>query len=160
MEHYENFEDAKARFDELRSESYNGEKTSKTDGRSYARLTLGVESVDGEIAADILHVHGDGGAGKNYLVTDFSRTERMKNDPEIMEILTRAAREIGFDRVVDYEKTNGGYRPMPEISFAEWENPCFETDTPEKFTALSAERGRQTGRNPATPKKTRRSQQR
>ena len=36
----------------------------------------------------------------------------------------------------------------------------FKTDTPDKFAALSAEHGRQTGRNQMTPKKTRRSPQR
>ena len=70
IEHFATFEEAKTRFDELRSQPYNSEaKDLNTDGRPYAHLTLGMESKDGMSAADILHVR----TGQNYLVEDFTR---------------------------------------------------------------------------------------
>ena len=44
---------------------------------------------------DILHVR----QGENYLVTDFTRSERLRDDPAVMDILAQVSREIGFDRV-------------------------------------------------------------
>lgn len=80
IEHFATFEEAKARFDELRSQPYNSEaKDLNTDGRPYAHLTLGMESKDGMSAADILHVR----AGQNYLVEDFTRMERLRSDPVV-----------------------------------------------------------------------------
>ena len=84
----------------LRSQSYNSEVTAPgLDGHPPARLTLGLESADGMSAADILQVR----QGKNCLVTDFTRTERFQDDPTVMEILSRASQEIGFDFVRVYE---------------------------------------------------------
>ena len=55
IEHFATFEEAKARFDELRSQPYNSEaKDLNTDGRPYAHLTLGMESKDGMSAAEVL----------------------------------------------------------------------------------------------------------
>ena len=45
IEHFATFEEAKARFDALRSQPYNSEaKDLNTDGRPYAHLTLGMDS--------------------------------------------------------------------------------------------------------------------
>ncbi len=97
------------------------------DGRPPARLTLGLESGDGMSAADILHVR----QGQNYLVDDFTRMERLRDDPEAMAILSRTAQEIGFDRVCPYERVDGSWRRLPDISFSEWSNPYFAI-VPEK----------------------------
>ena len=133
LEHFSSFEEAKARFDELREEPYNGEKTELNgEGQPYARLTLGVESKDGLSAADILQVR----AGQNYLVDDFTRMERLKNDPEVMGILSRTAREIGFDRVKGYVDVNGRYEPAPDVEFIFWDNPYFECETEGRIAAV------------------------
>ncbi len=51
LEHLPSFEEAKARFEELRNEGYNSKITAPgPDGQSPARLTLGLESADGIIA--------------------------------------------------------------------------------------------------------------
>ena len=127
IEHFATFEEAKARFDELRSQPYNSEaKDLNTDGRPYAHLTLGMESKDGMSAADILHVR----AGQNYLVEDFTRMERLRNDPVVLESLSRVAKEIGFDRVRPYAMENGSYKAMPDMPFTQWENPYFTVDPP------------------------------
>lgn len=118
IERFASFEEAKARFLELRSQDYNGEITEPApDGRPPARLTLGLESVDGMSAADILHVR----QGENYLVTDFTRSERLREDPAVSEILCRVSREIGFDLV----QPPG----CPPIPFEEWDNSYFPAAT-------------------------------
>ena len=129
LERYDSFEDAKARFEELRVQCYNDEETPRRDGLSYARLTLGIESPDGEIAVDILQVRRHETHGANYLVTDFSRMEAVRSDPAVRKILSRMADEIGFDRVFDCEKTAEGYRPLPETPFETWDNPWFDCAT-------------------------------
>ena len=122
LEHFSSFEEAKARFAELRSMPYNGEAAEPgPDGRPPARLTLGLESSDGMSAADILHVR----QGQNYLVNDFTRMERLRDDPEAMAILARVAQEIGFDRICPYERVDGSWKRLPDIPFAEWSNPYF-----------------------------------
>ncbi|WP_343214353.1 YodL domain-containing protein [Flavonifractor sp. An92] len=127
IEHFATFEEAKARFDELRSQPYNSEaKDLNTDGRPYAHLTLGMESKDGMSAADILHVR----AGQNYLVEDFTRMERLRSDPVVLESLSRVAQEIGFDRVRPYVMENSSYKAMPDMPFTQWENPYFTVDPP------------------------------
>ena len=127
IEHFATFEEAKARFDELRSQPYNSEaKDLNTDGRPYAHLTLGMESKDGMSAVDILHVR----AGQNYLVEDFTRMERLRSDPVVLESLSRVAQEIGFDRVRPYVMENGSYKAMPDMPFTQWENPYFTVDPP------------------------------
>ena len=110
LEHFPSFEAAKARFDELRSEPYNNEAAEPSlDGQPPARLTLGLESADGTSAADILHVR----QGENYLVTDFIRTERLRDDSAVMDILARISREIGFDRVRVWEQATVAVRRCP-----------------------------------------------
>ena len=133
LEQFTSFDEAKARFDELRAEPYNSEPTPPNpEGQPYARLTLGIESSDGISAADILQVR----AGQNYLVDDFTRMDRLKNDPEVMGILSRAAREIGFDRVKGYVRKESGYEPAPNVEFIFWDNPYFECETEGRIAAI------------------------
>ena len=133
LEQFTSFDEAKARFEELRAEPYNSEQMPPNpEGQPYARLTLGIESSDGISAADILQVR----AGQNYLVDDFTRMDRLKNDPEVMGILSRAAREIGFDRVKGYVRTESGYAPAPDMPFEEWDNPWFESNTAGRIAAI------------------------
>ena len=144
IEHFATFEEAKARFDELRSQPYNSEaKDLNTDGRPYAHLTLGMESKDGMSAADILHVR----AGQNYLVEDFTRMERLRSDPVVLKSLSRVAQEIGFDRVRPYVVENGSYKAMPDMPFTQWENPYFTVDPPKQgdtFTIYQLKDGPET----------------
>ena len=144
IEHFATFEEAKARFDELRSQPYNSEaKDLNTDGRPYAHLTLGMESKDGMSAADILHVR----AGQNYLVEDFTRMERLRSDPVVLESLSRVAQEIGFDRVRPYVVENGSYKAMPDMPFTQWENPYFTVNPPKQgdtFTIYQLKDGPET----------------
>ena len=134
IEHFATFEEAKARFDELRGQPYNKEAGDlNADGRPYAHLTLGMESKDGMSAADILQVR----AGQNYLVDDFTRMERLRDDPVVLESLSRVAKEIGFDRVRPYVQENGSYKAMPDMPFSQWENPYFAVDPPEPGDTFS-----------------------
>ena len=133
LEHFPSFEAAKARFDQLRSEPYNSEPAEAgPDGQPPARLTLGLESADAMSAADILHVR----QGENYLVTDFTRTERLRDDPAVMDILAQTSREIGFDRVRVWEQADGGRQVLSIVPFAEWDNPYFAANTPGRIAAL------------------------
>lgn len=134
IEHFATFEEAKARFDELRGQPYNKEAEDlNADGRPYAHFTLGMESKDGMSAVDILHVR----AGQNYLVEDFTRMERLRDDPVVLESLSRVAKEIGFDRVRPYVQENGSYKAMPDMPFSQWENPYFAVDPPEPGDTFS-----------------------
>ena len=134
IEHFATFEEAKTRFDELRGQPYNKEAEDlNADGRPYAHLTLGMESKDGMSAADILQVR----AGQNYLVEDFTRMERLRDDPVVLESLSRVAKEIGFDRVRPYVQENGSYKAMPDMPFSQWENPYFAVDLPEPGDSFS-----------------------
>lgn len=118
MERFASFEEARARFSELRPQDYNSEVLEPgPDGRPPARLTLGLESRDGLSAADVLHVR----QGKNYLVTDFTQMDRLREDPAVSKILNRVSREIGFDLVQP-----PGCAPVP---FEEWDNPYFPAAT-------------------------------
>ena len=132
LEHFPSFEAAKARFDELRGEPYNSEAVEPgPDGQPPARLTLGIESADGMSAVDILHVR----QGENYLVTDFTRSERLRDDPMVMDILSRVSREIGFERVRVWEQADGGRQLLSVVPFAEWDNPWFPSATPGRIAA-------------------------
>ncbi len=126
LEHFPSFEAAKARFDELRGEPYNSEAVEPgPDGQPPARLTLGLESADGMSAADILHVR----QGENYLVTDFTRSERLRDDPMVMDILSRVSREIGFDQVRVWEQADGSRQLLSVVPFEKWDNPWFPSAT-------------------------------
>ena len=125
FEHFDSFETMKARFMELRSQPYNSEIALNPSGFPYARLTLGIESMDGMSSADILQVRN----GQNYLVDDFTRMEQLRDDSEVMEMLSQVADEIGFDRVRPYEKTlEGTYRAMPDMPFSRWDNKYFPVE--------------------------------
>lgn len=129
IEHFDSLEEATARFVELRNESYNDEITEpNSDGNPYARLTLGIESLDGLSAVDILHVC----QGQNYLVDDFTRMENLRHDPAVLKILTLVSQEIGFDRVQSYKMVDGRYRRAPDVPFSEWNNPYFPAAGQEK----------------------------
>lgn len=121
IEHYETFEDVRERFAALRDQSYNKSNDLNDDGQPYAHLTLGLESKDNLSSVDILQVRAD----QNYLVEDFTRMDGLKNDPSFLEIISRVAKDIGFDRVRPYALEAGSYKAMPDISFTEWENPYF-----------------------------------
>ena len=115
LERYNTFEEAKARFDELRIQQYNSEETRNADGIPYARLTLGIETKNG--AVDIIHVR----EGQNYLVDDFTRQPSILTNSSAMELINRAESEIGFDRVFSYKKLdNGSYDNGTDLSFSEW----------------------------------------
>ena len=132
LEHFDSFEAAKARFEELRSQAYNSETVELgPDGQPPVRLTLGLESADGMSAADILHVR----QGQNYLVTDFVRMERLRDDPQVMDILAQTSREIGFDLVRVHEQTGEKTWTSTVVSFAEWDNPYFPAAAPGSIAA-------------------------
>ncbi len=128
LEYFSSFEEAKARFQVLRSEDYNAEVTEPApDGRPPARLTLGIQSADGCSAVDVLHVR----QGKNYLVTDFTQIKELLKDPAVSEILCRVSKEIDFDLV----QPPGS----PAVPFALWDNPYFPAGTPGSIAAAYCE---------------------
>ncbi len=132
IERFASLEEARDRFLELRAQDYNSEAVEPSpDGRPPARLTLGLESADGMSAADILHVR----QGNNYLVTDFTRIERLRDDPAVKDILSRVSREIGFDFVRVYERDGDRIQLRPKVPFAEWDNPYFSAATPGSIAA-------------------------
>ena len=96
IEFYDSYEQAAARFQELRSEPYNSEDLPG------ARLTFGVQREDPPSAADLLHVR----QGKNYLV--------------VMDILRQMRKDLGFDRVRAYEP--GAMEPK-DVAFSRWKHP-------------------------------------
>lgn len=92
---------------------------------------MGLEHSDSTSSTDILQVR----QGKNYLVTDFVRMERVRDDPAAMDALSRVSREIGFDFVRVYEQTGDRVQLRPNVPFAEWDNPYFPSATPGRIAA-------------------------
>ena len=136
LEHFDTFEEAKARFDELRSQPYNSEETRNADGRPYARLTLGIETKNG--AVDVIHVRG----GQNYLVDDFTRQPSILSNSSAMELINKAESEIGFDRVFSFKKLdNGRYDNGTDLSFSDWnnENHIFAEKPQQKFPTITCD---------------------
>ena len=88
------YEQAAARFQELRSEPYNSEDLSA------APSDLCVQREDPPSAADLLQVR----QGKNYLVDDYTRMDAVNQSPEVMGILKQMRKDLGFDRVRSYER--------------------------------------------------------
>ncbi len=132
LEHFSSFATAKARFEELCVQEYNSEPAEPgPDGQPPARLTLGLEHSDGMSSTDILQVR----KGKNYLVTDFVRMVRVRDDPAAMDALARVSREIGFDFVRVYEQTGDRVQFLPNVPFGEWDNPYFPSATPGRIAA-------------------------
>ena len=121
LERFDNFEDAKKRFNELRNLPYNSEKALNYEGEPSARLTMGV---DREHAAfDILHVR----AGENVLVDDFTRSP-LSTDSALQTILRKTAAEIGFDKALSHPTLENGKRGKSEfVPFDKWaaENTQF-----------------------------------
>lgn len=127
IEHYETFEEVRERFAALRDQSYNKSNDLNDDGQPYAHLTLGLESKDTLSSVDILQVR----AGQNYLVEDFTRMERLKNDPSFLETLSQVAKEIGFDRVRPYALEAGSYK-APATPSIETSEKTKESTAPEQ----------------------------
>lgn len=114
LERFDNFEDAKKRFNELRNLPYNSEKALNYEGEPSARLTMGVERE--HAAFDILHVR----AGENVLVDDFTRSP-LSTDSALQTILRKTAAEIGFDKVLSHPTLENGKRGKSEfVPFDKW----------------------------------------
>ena len=114
IEFYDTYEQAVARFQELRSEPYNSEDLSA------ARLTFGVRREDPPGAADLLQVR----QGKNFLVEDYTRMASVNQSPEAMDILRKMRKDLGFDRVRVYERdAYGGFCDPKDIAFSRWKHP-------------------------------------
>ena len=114
IEFYDSYEQAAARFQELRSEPYNSEDLPA------ARLTFGVQREDPPSAADLLQVR----QGKNYLVDDYTRMASVNQSPEVMGILKQMRKDLGFDRVRVYEQdAYGGFTGPKDMAFARWKHP-------------------------------------
>ena len=110
IEFYDSYEQAAARFKELRQQSYNSENLPG------ARLTFGVQREEPPSAADLLHVR----RGKNYLVDDFTRMASLNQSTEVMDILRQMRKDLGFDRVRVYEP--GAIEPK-DVAFSRWQHP-------------------------------------
>ena len=114
IEFYDTYEQAVARFQELRTEPYNSEDLTG------ARLTFGIQREDPPGAADLLHVR----QGKNYLVDDYTRMDAVNQSPEAMEILKQMRKDLGFDRVRVYERDGyGGFTGPKDMAFSRWKHP-------------------------------------
>ena len=114
IEFYDTYEQAAARFQELRSEPYNSEDLSA------ARLTFGVQRENPPGAADLLQVR----QGKNYLVDDYTRMDAVNQSPEVMGILKQMRKDLGFDRVRVYERDSyGGFTGPKDMAFSRWKHP-------------------------------------
>ena len=110
IEFYDSYEQAAARFRELRSEPYNSEEVPG------ARLTIGIQREEPPSAADLLHVR----QGQNYLVDDYTRMASLNQSPEVMGILKQMRKDLGFDRVRAYE--SGAMEPK-DVTFSRWKHP-------------------------------------
>ena len=114
IEFYDSYEQAAARFQELRSEPYNSEEVPG------ARLTFGVQREEPPSAADLLHVR----QGQNYLVDDYTRMASLNQSPEVMDILRQMRKDLGFDRVRAYERdAYGGFTGPKDMAFSRWKHP-------------------------------------
>lgn len=134
IEFYDSYEEAAARFKELRTKDYNRDETvNPQSDMPYARLTFGIQRENPPSAADLLHVR----AGRNYLVDDFTRMKALHSSPEVMEVLHRMQEDLGFDRINRYEKDdNGQFLPPKDMLFSEWKNPYFQVEPDEKLFSL------------------------
>ena len=114
IEFYDNYEQAAARFQELRQQPYNSEELSA------AQLTFGVQRENPPSAADLLQVRQD----KNYLVDDYTRMDAVNQSPEVMDILKQMRKDLGFDRVRVYERdAYGGSTGPKDMAFNRWKHP-------------------------------------
>ena len=114
IEFYDTYEQAAARFQELRQQPYNSEDLSA------ARLTFGVQRENPSSAADLLQVR----QGKNYLVDDYTRMDALNQSPEVMGILKQMRKDLGFDWVRVYERdAYGGFTGPKDMAFSRWKHP-------------------------------------
>ena len=106
IEFFDTYEQAAARFQELRSEPYNsGDLVQREKPPS---------------AADLLQVR----QGKNYLVDDYTRMDAVNQSPEVMDILKQMRKDLGFDRVRVYERdAYGGFTGPKDMAFNRWKHP-------------------------------------
>lgn len=120
IERYSNFAELKARYDELRGMDYNAETSERNPSTDnpYARLTIGISSVESPSEIDVLHVRN----GENCLVDDFTRVARVNTDSAALEAIATIQREIGFDIVQPYRQKSNRFTPWEErMTFAEWQ---------------------------------------
>ena len=110
IEFFDTYEQAAARFQELRQQPYNSEDLPGT------RLAFGVQRENPPSAADLLHVR----QGQNYLVDDYTRMASLNQSPEVMGILKQMRKDLGFDRVRAYEP--GAMEPK-DMNFSRWKHP-------------------------------------
>ena len=114
IEFYDTYEQAAARFQELRQQPYNSEDLPA------ARLTFGVQRENPPSAADLLQVR----QGKNYLLDDYTRMDSVNQSPEAMDILRKMRKDLGFDRVRVYERdAYGGSTGPKDMAFSRWKHP-------------------------------------
>lgn len=123
IEYYNTFAEAKSRFDELRDQDYNSEK-SEINGIPAARLTLGIDSNSGNMALDILQVRDN----RNVLVDDFTRYDSVSGNKEAMALISQTSAEIHFDEVMNFPRLdNGKLSDTPEfIPFDKWDNKLLQ----------------------------------
>ena len=140
IEFYDSYEQALARFRELRPQEYNSEIAinPQTD-TPFPRLTFGIQREQPPSAADLLHVR----QGQNYLVDDFTRMDALNQSPEVMEVLRRMNEDLGFDRVRLFQKDEqGNYHNDPvDMAFNLWENPYFPDHSTTEQPEQAAEPG-------------------
>ena len=140
IEFYDSYEQALARFRELRPQEYNSEIAINPQTDSpFPRLTFGIQREQPPSAADLLHVR----QGQNYLVDDFTRMDALHQSPEVMEVLLRMNEDLGFDRVRLFQKDEqGNYRNAPvDMAFDLWENPYFPDHSTAEQLGQAAEPG-------------------
>lgn len=131
VEYFDSYDEAKQRFMELRTQSYNAEDLRNPENNQpLARLTLGIQREFPPGAADLLHVR----SGLNYLVDDFTRMSALNTSKEVMDLLQQIQGDLGFDRIRVYEKdAEGIYLPPRDMAFADWENPYFSAQPEEQL---------------------------
>jgi len=141
IEYYDTFEQAKARFNELRSKPYNSKSVSALDGAPAARLTIGIDNGKTHAAADIIHVRG----GENVLSEDFLHSREITDDNSAISLIEQISGEIGVDKVlVRPVSENGRYGNPVLVPFDKWaeEHDFPSRDISHKTNAdLSAIRG-------------------
>ena len=142
IEFYDSYEQAAARFKELRAQPYNSENLPG------ARLTFGVQREDPPSAADLLHVR----QGKNYLVDDFTRMASLNQSTEVMDILRQMRKDLGFDRVRVYEQ--GAMEPK-DIAFNRWRHPLKPMAKRSVLKELREARSKETATKPPRKSKER-----
>ena len=131
IEFYDTYEEARQRFMELRSQSYNSEEMRNPEtNEPLARLTFGIQREFPPSAADLIHVRN----GMNYAVDDFTRMSALNGSEEVMGLLRKMQQDLGFDRIRIYEKDDEGiYLPPKDIAFSDWENPYFDSLSEERL---------------------------